>query len=220
MQKLVKAFGAFCVATVLAQIIILILAAARGNLKQETLLKGIALVNGVDISAEHLQQALQDSRNTPNPTYEDVVEERARLDRDLDMRQKAIEHEKEQVSAMLAELQKREVAFDRRTTEFYELLDKKEKNLLDTSLKEVQLTLESLSPEQAKDQIVRTLEDERLDDVVAIFKGMPADKRKKIMGEFVDEGEAEQLHKILMRMREGEPNVGLIRDARSKAPAS
>ncbi|QDV27123.1 hypothetical protein [Aureliella helgolandensis] len=220
MQMLTRLFVAFCVGTVVAQAIVFAMAGARGNLKKETLVKGLALFNGIDISADQLEETLNRSRNTPNPTYEDVEQERAQQDRNLDMRQGSIKHQRDQVSAMLAELQAKSSAFDRRTKEFYELLDSKEKGLLAASLTEVKLTLEALGPEQAKDQILRMLEVDLLDDVVAIVKEMPMDKRKKIFGEFVNEAdkEPEQLHKILMRLREGEPTKGVIQNARQNQP--
>lgn len=223
MRMLIKLTVAFCVATVLAQFIILGMSAVRGNLHQDTLLKTIALVNGVDISGDRLQKMLQDSRDTPNPKYEDVQQQRARLDRNLDMRETAIKNAKEQVETMLTELRSKTSAFERRTEEFYAVLDKKEKQLLDDSLKEVQRTLEALSPDQAKDQLMRMLEGKQLDDVVAIVKGMAIDKRKKILGEFINESknpeedEPTQLNIILMRLRQGEPTHSLIEDARESS---
>ncbi|MCA9130049.1 MAG: hypothetical protein KDB22_23335 [Planctomycetales bacterium] len=219
MQKLVKLFSAFCVATVLAQVIIVALAAARGNIKQDTVVKAIALLNGVDFVGDGIEQALINSREAPMPSYEDIEEERARLDKNLELRETAIAREKELTQIMLAELQAKDELFTRRTTEFYEALDRKEKVLQQQGLQDLQLTLESLSPEQAKDQIVRFLSAGRLDDVVAIFKGMAPDKRKKIMGEFVDQQDAEDLHMVLERLGRGEPNVGLIRNARDSSPA-
>ncbi len=218
MRLLVKFFVAFCVATILAQLIIFTLAAVRGNIKQDTLLKAVALVNGIDISGEQLQKMLDDAREEPIPTYEDVRDARALESKNLQMREASVKRMRVQTDEMLAELRKEVADFDRRKEEFYKMLEEKEKNLLDASLQDVQRTIEVLGPEQAKEQIKKLLEAEQLDDVVTIFKEMPLDKRKKIMGEFTSEEEIDMLHEILMRTRAGEPASSLIRGARDQAP--
>lgn len=221
MQKLLQLFMAFCVATVLAQAIVVGMAAANGNLKADTLYKGLALLNGIDISGDELKKMLDDFHATPNPKYEDVENERARLDKNLVMRERAIRLAAEEYESLRASLQAQEASFDRRTKEFYEVLDKQEADLLDEGLRVVQVTLESLAADQAKEQLLMMVKDDRLDDVVAILKGMPADARKKIMGEFTDAAKKEPdvLHEIMMRMRAGEPGVSVIRNARQQPTA-
>ena len=218
MRMLTNFFLAFCVATVLAQGIILALSAARGNIRQETILKGIALLNGIDISGDQLQRMLDEAREVPIPTYEEVRTARARENLTIELREQAIQRTSIQVAEMQQELQAKIADFDLRKDEFYKMLEQKEKNLLDESLKEVQRTLEVLPPEQSKEQIKKLIEAQRLDDVVTIFKDMPLDKRKKIMGEFTSQEEIDILHDILMRTRNGEPASSLIQEARSRAP--
>ncbi len=222
MQKLVQLFMAFCVATVLAQAIVVGMAVANGNLNTDSVYKGLALLNGIDISGDELKKMLDDFHSTPNPKYEDVENERARLDKNLVMRERAVRLATEELESLRASLQAQEASFDRRTKEFYEVLDKQEADLLDEGLRVVQVTLESLAAEQAKEQLLKMVNVDRLDDVVAILKGMPADARKKIMGEFTDaaKNEPEVLHQIMMRMRAGEPGVSVIRNARKQPPTA
>ncbi|MCA9132534.1 MAG: hypothetical protein KDA45_05255 [Planctomycetales bacterium] len=219
MRLLIRLCVAFCVATVLAQGIILAMAGARGNLKQETLVKGIALLNGIDISGEQLKKMFTEAQQQPNPSYEDVEAERARQNKTIDMRERSIRLAKRQVEEMLAEHRILISDFDRRKNEFYSYLETAQRNLADESLKEVQRTLETLNPEQAKDQLKKFLEADQMDDVVAIVKGMPLDKRKKVLGEFATAEEVDQLNEILTRLRQGEPQASLIQNAR-RQPAS
>jgi|TARA_B100000809_G_scaffold224369_1_gene234474 hypothetical protein len=44
--------------------------------------------------------------------------------------------------------------------------------------------MEAIQPKQAKEQLLKMIEDEAMDDVVSIIKGMALDKRKKIIQEF------------------------------------
>jgi hypothetical protein len=219
MRFAMRLFVAFCVATVLAQAIILGLAGARGNLKKETLLKTVALINGVDITGDRLQKMLVDAREMPNPTYEDVEAERARQNTELDMRERSIEYKNQMAEEALSSFRAEKADFDRRKDEFYALLDKTAQDTDNESLQEVQRTLEVLSPDMAKEQIKKFLEAGKMDDVVAIFKGMTLDKRKKVGGEFTTAEEIAQLNEILTALRQGEPKTSLVRKARSQGAA-
>ncbi len=216
MRFLIKMFVAFCVGTVLAQGIILAMAGAKGNLNKVTLLKAVALINGVDITGDRLQKMLADSKQTPNPTYADVEAERARQSKSLDMRERSLLQAKQQVEEMLAEHRAEIADFDRRKDEFYKYIETASQELANESLQEVQRTLEALSPEQAKDQIKKFIEADQMEDVVAIVKGMPLDKRKKVLGEFTAAEEVTQLNEILTMLRKGEPKASLIENARNQ----
>lgn len=219
MRMLLSLFGAFCVATILAQCIVLGLSAYRGNLTKETLLQGFALLNGIDITGQRLQKAIQEGREAPLPTYEDVTDVRAQKSLNLDMRERSVKLAKEQLEAKQRTLQTEISNFDTRKDAFYLKLDELSQGLDDTSLKDVRRTLESLPPEQSKDQLLKLVKDGQIRDVVAIVKGMPPDKSKKILGEFIEPEESEKLYEILRELRKGEPTAGLIEQARNP-PAS
>ena len=219
MKMLLRLFGAFCVATILAQCIVLGLSAYRGNLNGDTVLQGFALLNGIDITGKRLEDAIRNGRETPMPSYDDVTKERAQKSLNLDMRERSIKLAKDQLEAKQRELQLAIVNFDNRKDAFYSKLDELNKGIEDSSLKDVRRTLESLPPEQSKDQLLKLIKDGQLTDVVAIVKGMPADKSKKILGEFLETEESEKLYEILRELRKGEPTKSLIDQARNQ-PAS
>ncbi len=216
MRLLVKLFVAFCVGTVLAQGIILAMAAARGNLNKLTVLKAVALLNGVDITGDQLHKMLDQSQQPIEPTYEEVETERASQSKSMDMRERSIMQYKRQVEELLTEHKVVIADFDRRKDDFYAFLETTQSNLANESLKEVQRTLESLTPELAKEQLKQFLKDDKMDDVVAIVKGMPLDKRKKVLGEFASDEEIIQLNEILSTLRRGDPEAKLIEKARAE----
>ncbi|MDX1930790.1 MAG: hypothetical protein SFV81_29975, partial [Pirellulaceae bacterium] len=146
MKFLLQLFGAFCVATVLAQCIVLGLSAYRGNLDGDTLLQGFALLNGIDITGKRLEDAVRNGREAPIPSYDDVTKERAQKSLNLDMRERSIKLAKEQVEAKQRELQMEITNFDNRKDAFYSKLDEMSKGIEDASLKDVRRTLESLPP--------------------------------------------------------------------------
>ena len=215
MRFLFRMFSAFCVATIIAQLIILILVAARGNLHRATMTKAIALFNGIDISGVQLQKALETVRTAPVPTYDDVLAARAQQNLNLEMRERSIQRYVQQLEAMQSDLKKEQAAFDRRKEAFYDLLDQMAKQGKEGNLGEIQRTLEALPPDQAKTLLIKMLDEDQLSDVVAIIKGMALDKRKKILGEFTSEKEVSQLYEVLNQLRLGEPTASVIDEARN-----
>ncbi|MCA9192738.1 MAG: hypothetical protein KDB03_13275, partial [Planctomycetales bacterium] len=131
---------AFCVATVLAELSILGLVFAKGNLNSESIFKVTALLNGIDITGDKLQQMFDDATKTPPPEYEDIVRERAAQSRTLEMRERSINMQAEQLNAERIALTQKETAFDRRKDEFYALIDKMSQDTGAEGLKEVQRT--------------------------------------------------------------------------------
>ena len=215
MKFLIRLFSAFCVATIVAQIIILALVALRGNLHGETLTRAIALVNGIDISGVQIRKAFQDARTAPVPTYDEVLAARAQQNLNLEMRERSLQRFMQQVEGMQATLKKEQADFDRRKDAFYGVLDEMSKKGKEGNLGEIQRILEALSPDQAKTQIIKMLDANQMADVVAIIKGMSLDKRKKILGEFTSEKEVTQLHDVLNQLRLGEPTASIVDQARN-----
>lgn len=215
MRFLFRMFAAFCVATVIAQLLIAGMIAMRGNLRRETLTKAIALFNGIDISGAQLQKAMSNARNVPVPTYDEVLAQRAQQNLNLQMRERSVQASIEQLVGMQTKLQQEQVNFDRRKEAFYNLLDEMAKKGKQENLGEVQRTLEALAPEQAKALLVNMLEDQQMQDVVEIIKGMAIDKRKKILGEFNSEKEISFVGDILNQLRQGEPIASVIDKARN-----
>ncbi len=150
MAFLFRIFAAFCVATVIAQLLIFGMIAMRGNLRSETITKTIALLNGIDISGAQLQKAMSNARNVPVPTYDDVIKERASQNLNLEMRERSVQASIEQLATMQAKLQLEQQNFDRRKEAFYNLLDEMAKKGKQDNLGEVQRTLEALSPSKPK----------------------------------------------------------------------
>ena len=94
---------------------------------------------------------------------------------------------------------------------------------LDESLLEVQRTLESLPPKQAKEQILKMLDnnnkierEQTLRDTVKMLKAMASEKQKKILSEFKTPAESDTLAEILREIRMGTPEVDELRSSKAK----
>lgn len=228
MNKLAKMLtGAilyFCCATVVAQVGAIGYLASQGVLTQDRLMKGLAALYGMNLN--EVEKKTADANQPPppeQPAFAEVIKQRALASRDLDLRETAVDKALVDVRALTAQLKTERERYDQLKQQFDARLAQLEQVFTDTSLQEVQRTLEVIQPKQAKDQILRMLDEADADeqervtrDVVTILKQMPLDKRKKILGEFKSEEEAEKLHEILKQIREGVPDTTLVRETRAQ----
>lgn len=209
-----KCIAGFCVATVLTELLVIGVLAARGALNSETSVKIVALANGIDITGNQLRQLLEQSESAETPSFEEVLEKRAQMGLDIDVRLQSQMHFHQQLQRMLRNLQEKEQRFDVRREAFNKKLDELEQGIREEGMQEIQRTLEVLDPPQAKSQLVMMYDDGEIDTVVNIVQAMPTDKRKKILGEFVGPEETEKLYEVLRRLGEGDPKHSLIEQAR------
>jgi hypothetical protein len=213
-SKLMGAFGAFCVATVLTQFIMLGYFLTRGSVNGSTATKVVALLNGIDISGNRLQQIMRASEDREQPDFDDILEARKMESFDMDVRLRSQKEYRDELATMLADIKEKGARLDERITSFRADMENISKNAEKEGVIDVQRTLQSLDPVQAKEQLLIMYDDERIDDVVTIVKLMSSEKRSSVLGEFVDTKEAEKLSEILRRIGEGMPTTALIDDTR------
>jgi len=212
-DKLSKAFAGFCIATVLTQAVLVAYFVLVGSLNAESGTKMIALLNGIDISGERLRQILKDSEDREQPDFDEILAARKLKSYDMDIRLRSQQEFREDLSTMLAELIEERRRFDERFASFRTELEEIKAGAQKEGLQDVQRTLQSLDPEQAKEQLLIMYEDKRIDDVVTIVQAMSTEKRKDILAEFVTKDETEKLADILRRISEGMPTTTLIDQA-------
>ncbi len=211
-----KIAASFCIATVLTQLLVVGVLAGKGSLNGDAVIKMIALANGIDISGDRLKKILEEAETTEAPSFEEVLEQRAEKGLDQEIRLSSQANYYNHIQTMYRELQEEVRRFDERRDSFNKMLADLEKGIHDEGLRQVQRTLETLPPEQAKTQILMTYEAGEVDTVVNIVQAMSPEKRKKILEEFKEPDEAKKLHEILTRIAEGEPKKGLINQARDQ----
>jgi hypothetical protein len=154
------------------------------------------------------------------PSFGQILEARTVASLDLDLRESAIDKSLGELRTLETQL----VTESRRLDGWKESFDKRLAELqtaaTDASLLELQRTLEAIDPKQAKEQLLKMLEepksasDDPMEDVVRIIKAMPLDKRRKILAQFKTEKEVEQLHDILHVVRLGGSDTELLEETR------
>lgn len=219
-----------CVATVLALVVMGVLLWTRVGLSQEKIFRMLAALYDVDLVAMELQQRqIAQATDREDVAYDEILRRRAETSLDADLREQAINHGLADLRQLQQDLREERRRYDLLKQSFDAELEKLQNIARNDAILDVQRTLETVKPKQAKDHLLRMLPDgfaqlplgdmesqqqRAIIDVVTIVKAMTLDKRKKILAEFRTEEEARQLAEILRLIRLGVPEVELISDAR------
>ncbi len=214
-EKLIKAFGAICIGTVVTQLILLGYFMARGSLDADGLTKMVALLNGIDISGDKLVRIINRVDSSEQPDFNEILQNRTMQSLDMDLRLRSQKMYDDELTRKSAELQLAQERFDKRREAFERKLDEVKLGAQEEGTKELIRTMQALESGQAKDQLMKIYEDQRIDDVVNIIQGIPIDKRKDVLAEFDTPADQDILHEILQRIGDGMPTTQLIDQARN-----
>jgi hypothetical protein len=193
----------------------------KGALADERMLGMIAALQGIKPVSPAATDELLDN-NTEQPSLDQIMQARVRASLDLDLRESAIDKSLLDLRATESQIKTERERLDLWKADFDQRLAKLEQAGTDSSLLELQRALESMSPKQAKDQVLRMLDegasgdDDPMQDVVAILKSLAESKRKKLFDEFKTPDEQEKLAEILRQIRLGLPDSELLRDTRNQ----
>jgi hypothetical protein len=212
----------FCVGTVLAQAVLLGMLWWKGAIGDGRVLAMYAALHGIVPESDGSGRGPAADPNPEQLSLAEVAQRRMLTSLDLDLRETALDKWLADLRNIRSEIETEDDRLNLWKETFDIRLKKMESTALDTSLLEVQKTLEAIQPKQAKEQILKMLDDapdghneQAMQDIVKILKAMPLDKRRKILGEFKSEDEATTLAEILKEIRLGAPEVDLIRDTRA-----
>ena len=207
-------FAAICVATVIAQALAIGYLRSRGKLDEKTVLKMIAVANGIDPSPGGAPRGPSvDEAGPEQASLEDVARERALKSRDIELREQSLNDNLSTVKTEYAKLINEKDRYERIKTAFRAQLDELRTGVAADNRETARVILENMKPKQAKEQILRMVKEGEMTDVIKLLALMPVSKRAKIVGEFKSEEEAETLAEILQLIREGVPEENLIDDA-------
>ncbi len=77
-------------------------------------------------------------------------------------------------------------------------------------------TLQTLKPKQAKELLAQRLDKGDIDVVVKLLANMSDGKRAKIIAEFKNKTEMEQIGEVLDRIRQGQPTTEMVEETEKK----
>jgi len=216
-------FVAFCIGTVLSIAVFVGVLWWKGGLTGDRFMSLLAALQGIDMATTAATLPVTEEPNDEQVSHEEIVEKRALAALDLDLRESAIDKSLGELRNLEALTKTERERLDLWKQSFDQRLANLENEASESSLRELQTTLEAMNPKQAKEQILIMLDgptkdrsDDPMRDVVTLFKAMPIDKRRKIVAEFKTPEETEKLAEILHEIRIGYPDSPLIRDTRNQ----
>jgi hypothetical protein len=216
-----SALVAFSIGTVISLAVVLAMLWWKGALTDDRLLGMIAALQGIK-PVPPAEADAASAAEAEQPSLDQLMQARLRASLDLDLRESAIDKSLGDMRTVETQIKTERERLDLWKLDFDQRLAKLETAATDAALLEVQRALEAMQAKQAKDQILKMLEeptttgDDPMQDVVTILKTMADDKRKKLLAEFKTPDEAEKLAEILRQVRLGLPDSDVIRDTRNQ----
>jgi hypothetical protein len=220
MTKLLGMFGsliaAVCVATVIAATVLIVFYGQSWKVNHERLTQAVAILQGKTPQSLLPPPPPKKTSEGEQPAYEQVLEAQGLKARDLDLREMTVRANKLQIQEELARLADEKKSLRAIREDFQARLDDMTSGAKAKGIEDVLETLQSLKPKQAKELLVMTLSKGDIDVVVKILTGMSESKRAKIIAEFKNATELDQIGEVLNRIRQGQPATGTLDDANKK----
>lgn len=141
MSNIFRGIAAFCVATVLTQAILLSYFLIQGTMNRKTAVQLIALVNGIDVTGNRLQEFLRRSEEYEQPSFEEILDERKMKSLDMDVRLRSQQEFRDELSIMLADLRTDQDRFSNRLLAFRTELKELKQEAEESGIQEVQRTI-------------------------------------------------------------------------------
>lgn len=223
-QVILRCGVAFCVGTVITELILLATIVATGGTEKvdpnvlASILWGIDQVELAKMEVERLGEQSFDDVGLDAVAQDDEVEIL-----NLDMRDRSLQNAVDDLNFYGENLDIERERYESMRLDFEDQLARIEGAVNNTSLIQLRDTIANLDPAQAKDQIMTFLQrsddsgdQEIANDVVVMIKTMPIDKRKKIFSEFQTDAEKQRLGFIIHEIRVGHPEIPLIQKVRKR----
>lgn len=219
MGRLLGMFGALlaylCIATVGAMALLVGYGWTNGRLTEDKLLKMVAVANDVPLAPPPSPTGPAASDAVAEQgSLDDVLQARALKTRDIELREMSLNNSMTVTKGEYEKLVDEKDRYERIKTAFKAQLDEYREGAAATSRENARLILENMKPKQAKEQILRMVQDGESDDVVALLTQMPTTKRAKIINEFKTDEESTTFAEIFKLIREGVPETPLIDDTK------
>jgi hypothetical protein len=207
-QLLITAGLYLCAATAIAQGVGLAMAWSQGSLSRDKLVRYAAVLYGIapsQLPAAASDENTESDETTRGNSAAPTPNTTSQSDSLLSARGAALQKSHGDVHELVRDLQTDRQRFEVVKKSFEDMLSNLETEISATAISEVRATLEVLRPQQAKDLILRMLEetsldpqDDVMDDVIQIVTSMQQSKLKKILSEFKTESERQKLHKVFV----------------------
>jgi hypothetical protein len=190
-----------CVATVITLALIIGYLWHKDQLTNDKIFRLMAVMQDVD-----LQQIAAADKKSPNdvPPAEssltEVMHHQQVQDRNFEVKQLALQRGKQVYDASYQKLTDKIDRYDRLARDWQNKLRQEQEQTSQQNVGKVVAQLEQVSPEVGKDQLMRFIDEKKMDDAIALMNRMSENKLAKILKTFETPDELTKLHEIHERI--------------------
>lgn len=191
----------FCVATVITLSLMVGYLRFSDRLSNDKMFKLVAVMQDVDLqkiaSAEEKKK-----KDVPpaEPSLTEVMSHQQLLDRNYEMKKLALERGKQEYDASLQGIVEQIDRYDRIAQEWHNKLKQDQEQTTQQNVVKVVSQLEQVAPEVGKDQLMRWITDNKMDDAILLMSKMSDTKLAKILKTFETPDDLKKLHEIHERI--------------------
>lgn len=189
-----------------------------GKLDRQKTFKILALIHNVEFDpARAAERKNQPEIDSSQLSFEDIERLRNVKSRDLELKLQTLHQGLEQSNFERTELSKDKERYLLLKNSFEQRLEELQAETEAKGYANVRLIWENINPKKAKEQILKMVDADEMQDIVHILSEMPIGKRAKIVSQFATPEETEILDKILRQIRQGGAISSLVGDMRDAA---
>jgi len=207
----------FSLATLIAETIVVGYLVSHWQIDAGKLGAMIAAAQGIELPGTgETAPPEPETPSTEQASYDQVLEARAVKDKNLQLRELALASALAQCRSDQRKLSEEQTRYAAQRRDYEAKLDATSKGALATGREEVASVLQLLKPKQAKEILLKMLENGEMDEVVLLLTGMTDAKRAKIITEFKTADETKKIEEVMRQIRQGVPVAPLVDQARQQ----
>lgn len=214
MRVLFSFIAYVCIATVLSAAVGAAYLWQTERVSDEKIFHMLALLHDVDMDRIAEEQPYPDEQVPPEEvSLEDSEQRRELLQRNFEAKLDALKRGRQEFDHRLRQLSEATERFDRLAKELESRLKQQGELTSKENIQEVVRNLELMRPEQAKQLLLMTIDEDRMNDVVMLMNSMNTQKLRSIIQQFETADEISKLHEIHRLMLDGGPQKQVLDQA-------
>ncbi len=206
-------------ATMMATVIMVCYLWNTWHMDQGRLVQILAIAQGLDLFQAEAQaddEAKEGGSSAEQPSMQQIIDARLAKDRDLTMREMALQNGNQQLRIEVKRVVEQQAAYERLIKDFRAQLAGLQEGAEAEGRTAVATTLQTLEPEQAKLFLLEMLEKQETEEVVILLTGMDERRRAGILGEFQTADEIDKIAEVLRLIRQGHPKTAIAKEVSQK----
>jgi hypothetical protein len=186
-----------CVATVITAALLVGYMWHTDHLNNEKMFRLVAVVQDVDLEEIAKAEQKPDVEVPPAElSLNEVMHRQQVQDRNFEVKQLALQRGKQEYDASLQLLIDKTDRYDRLAQDWQSRLKQQQELTTQENVAKVVSQLEQVSPEVGKDQLMRWIDEKKMDDAIVLMSKMTESKLAKILKTFETPEELLKLHEI------------------------